>query len=154
MNPDPKIDCAGAPVVVLAGREWFVPVLAMRQARVVVPGLMRLMPVLQDLQSGEASAMARLSEDNFDNIVAVVHAALTRAYPELTHEAFLDLPISTPELVAALGVVTRQTGFFKPSASTEQTEGEAQGETPAPLSSSTGSSPIIASAVESDGATS
>ena len=38
MNPDPKIDCAGAPVVVLAGREWFVPVLAMRQARVVVPG--------------------------------------------------------------------------------------------------------------------
>ena len=108
MNPDPKIDCAGAPVVVLAGREWFVPVLAMRQVRVVVPGLMRLMPVLQDLQSGEASAMARLSEDNFDNIVAVVHAALTRAYPELTHEAFLDLPISTPELVAALGVVTRR----------------------------------------------
>ncbi len=154
MNPDPNIDCAGAPVVVLAGREWFVPVLAMRQARIVVPGLMRLMPALQELQSGEVSAMARLSEDNFNSIVAVVHAALTRAYPALTHEAFLDLPISTPELVAALGVVTRQTGFFKPASASEQTEGEAEGETPAPLNSSTGSSLITASPAASDGATS
>ena len=53
MNPDPNINCAGAPVVTLAGREWFVPVLAMRQARVVVPALMRLMPVLQEMQSGQ-----------------------------------------------------------------------------------------------------
>jgi hypothetical protein len=44
-------------VVTLAGREWFVPVLAMRQARVVVPALMRLMPVLQEMQSGQPQAM-------------------------------------------------------------------------------------------------
>ena len=58
-----------------AGREWFVPVLAMRQARVVVPALMRLMPVLQEMQSGQPSAMARLSEENYDAIIAVVNAA-------------------------------------------------------------------------------
>ena len=139
MNPDPKINCAGAPVVALAGREWFVPTLAMRQSRIAVPGLMRLMPVLQSLQSGDAAAMARLDEETYDTILNVVHAALTRAYPTLTREAFLDLPASTPELIAALAVVTRQTGFFK---SAEDPAGEAKGETAsnstAPLSVSIG----------------
>jgi len=136
MNPDPKIDCVNAPVVTLAGREWFVPVLAMRQARVVVPGLMRLMPVLQAMQTGDAVAMSHLSQENFDTIVDVVHGALTRAYPALTREAFLDLPASTPELVAALTIVTRQTGFFKPA----DALGEPLGETraTAPQHSSTG----------------
>ena len=132
MNPNPNIDCSGAPVVTLAGREWFVPVLAMRQARVVVPALMRLMPVLRDMQSGEPAAMARLSSDDYDAIIAVVHAALTRAYPELSREAFLDLPASTPELVAALGVVTRQTGFFKPADAAEEALGENSGGDDAP----------------------
>jgi hypothetical protein len=138
MNPDPKIDCDDAAIVVLAGREWFIPVLAMRQSRIVVPGLMRLMPLLGELQSAGSSAMAKLGEEEFDIILAVVHAALTRAYPQLTREAFLDLAISTPELIGALGIVTRQTGFFRASGPGEKILGEAQGETPAPLTSSTG----------------
>lgn len=138
MTPDPRIDCADAPVVTLAGREWFVPVLAMRQARVVVPGLMRLMPLLGELQSGEPRAMAKLGEAEFDDIVTVVHAALTRAYPDLSREDFLDLSISTPELIGALGVVTKQTGFFRPAPAGETQAGEAPGETPAPQNSSTG----------------
>jgi hypothetical protein len=138
MNPDPKADCGGAPVVVLAGQEWFVPVLAMRQSRIVVPGLMRLMPLLGELQSGQTNAMAKLGEEEFDVIVAVVHAALTRAYPNLTRDEFLDLAISTPELIGALGVVTRQTGFFKPADAGEKNGGEARGEQPAPRNSSTG----------------
>jgi hypothetical protein len=154
VNPEPSIDCSGAPVVTLAGREWFVPVLAMRQARIVVPALMRLMPVLQSLQSGEA---APLSEQDYDAILDVVHAALTRAYPRLTREEFLDLPASTPELIAALAVVTRQTGFFKPADGGEDHPGEALGEaakaSTAPQEVSTGSSPIIASAPENPGTT-
>ena len=124
MSPDPQIDCANAAVVTLAGREWFVPVLAMRQARVVVPALMRLMPVLQNLQSGATEGAAQLSEKDYDAILDVVHAALTRAYPRLTRDEFLDIPASTPELIAALAVVTRQTGFFKP-AEAEVSQGEA-----------------------------
>lgn len=115
LSPDPQIDCVDAAVVTLAGREWFVPLLAMRQARIVVPALMRLMPVLQNLQSGAAMGAAQLSQADYDAILDVVHAALTRAYPRLTREEFLDLPASTPELIAALAVVTRQTGFFKPA---------------------------------------
>jgi hypothetical protein len=115
LSPDPQVDCANAAVVTLAGREWFVPALAMRQARIVVPALMRLMPVLQNLQSGATEGAAQLSENDYDAILDVVHAALTRAYPRLTRDEFLDLPASTPELIAALAVVTRQTGFFTPT---------------------------------------
>ena len=125
MNPDPKIDCAGAAVVTLAGQEWFVPVLAMRQARIVVPALMRLMPTLERLQSGGA---AQLSEADYDAILDVVHAALTRAYPTLSREAFLDIPASTPELIATLATVTKQTGFFRASEG-EIASGEILGET-------------------------
>jgi hypothetical protein len=124
LSPDPQIDCANAAVVTLAGREWFVPVLAMRQARIVVPALMRLMPVLQNLQNGATMGVAQLSQADYDAILDVVHAALTRAYPRLTRDEFLDLPASTPELIAALAVVTRQTGFFKP-AEAEAPVGEA-----------------------------
>ncbi|QGM45834.1 hypothetical protein [Methylocystis heyeri] len=138
MTPDPKINCDGAAIVVLAGREWFIPVLAMRQSRIVVPGLMRLMPLLAELQSGRSSAMAKLGEEEFDVILDIVHAALTRAYPHLTRDAFLDFAISTPELIGALGIVTRQTGFFKTAEPGEKNVGEARGETPAPLNSSIG----------------
>ena len=126
-TPDQSLIAPGCPVVTLAGREWFVPVLAMRQARVVVPALMRLMPVLQEMQGGDPSAMAGLSEEHFENIIAIVHGALTCAYPTLTRDEFLDLPASTAELIAAIGVVTRQTGFFKPAE--EAAPGETKGET-------------------------
>ena len=144
---DPSLDYAACPVVTLAGREWFVPALAMRQARVVVPALMRVMPLLGRMQGGDGAAMAGLSEDHFDNIIAIVHAALTRAYPDLTREEFLDLPASMTELIAALGVVTRQTGLFKPAE--DAAVGEQMGETTnlstAPRPHSTESSPTTAS---------
>ena len=41
---------------------------------------------------------------------------------------FLDLPASTPELVAALGVVTRQTGFFRPADASGDGLGETWGD--------------------------
>ena len=53
-----------------------------------------------------------LSEDNFESIITVVHGALTRAYPALTRDEFLDLPISTSELIGALPPIIRQAGYF------------------------------------------
>ena len=117
LKPDQSLIAPGCPIITLAGREWFVPVLAMRQSRVVFPALMRIMPLLEEMQSGESAAMAALSEENYDAIITAVHAALTRAYPELSREMFLDLPASMQELIAAITVVTRQTGAFKPAAS-------------------------------------
>ena len=134
LQPDHKLDYAGAPLVVFAGREWFIPRLALRQSRIVVPGLLRLLPVLETLQENPAA----LAEAQFEELIAVVHAALTRAYPELGREAFLDLEITVAELAAAVPVIMRQTGFFKPAGAAA---GEAGGETAslsaAPQSNST-----------------
>lgn len=121
LQPDQSLIAPGCPVVTLAGREWFVPTLAMRQSRVIVPALMRVMPALDEIQSNPHA----LSEEHFESIIAAIHAALTRAYPTLTLDDFLDLPVSTAELIAAITVVTRQTGAFKPAAAVapeEQTE--------------------------------
>ena len=51
MKPDLKVDCARAAIVELGGQEFFVPVLALRQARIAVPGLLKLMPRLNAIQA-------------------------------------------------------------------------------------------------------
>ena len=123
MIPDPKIDCAGAPVITLAGSEWFVPQLAMRQLRIVVPGIMRVVPLLKTIETDPAS----IGEADIDAIIRVVHTALTRAYPTLTFDTFLDMPITTAESISALHPIMRQSGFWKPADDTAV--GEAPGET-------------------------
>jgi len=119
MRPDPRSNCAGAPVVNLGGQEFFVPALALRQARVVVPGLLRLMPRLNTIQArigaGDPLGAALLEQGDIDLMIDVVHCGLTRAYPDLSRECLLDLQAGLAELVAALAVVARQTGLFTPT---------------------------------------
>lgn len=116
MTPDPKIDCARAAVVALGGREFFVPVLALRQARIVVPGLLKLMPRLNAIQgriaAGDPLAAAALERDDVDLMIEVVHCGLTRAYPGFSRDELLDLEAGFSELAAALAVIARQTGLF------------------------------------------
>ena len=70
--PDQSLIEPGCPVVMLAGREWFLPTLALRQSRVVVPALLRALPDL----SGLPSNLAFLSEDSFESIIDVVYVGL------------------------------------------------------------------------------
>ncbi|HUO54276.1 MAG TPA: hypothetical protein VMU18_06030 [Rhodoblastus sp.] len=126
MKPDPKIDCARAPVVALGGREFFVPVLALRQARVVVPGLLKLMPRLNAVQArigaGDPLGATLLDRDDVELMIDVVHCGLTRAYPDLSRDDLLDLEAAFPELVSALAAIARQTGLF--AAAEAQSPGE------------------------------
>jgi hypothetical protein len=119
MKPDPKVDCARAPVVGLAGQEFFVPLLALRQARVVVPGLLKLMPRLNAIQTrigaGDPLAATLLDRDDVELMIDVVHCGLTRAYPDFARDDLLDLQAGFTELVAALGIIARQTGLFAPA---------------------------------------
>src|SRR5208283_2675611 len=121
MQIDPKVDCSAASVVTLAGREWFLPPLAPRQARKVIPALMRLLPKLASLES---AASAGLDEATFDELIDIVHVSLTRAYPALSRDEFLDLPIKTTELIAAIWAALKQSGL-----QSESDVGEAPGET-------------------------
>jgi hypothetical protein len=118
MKPDPKIDCASAPVVALGGRELYVPLLALRQARIVVPGLLKLMPRLNAIQTrmgvGDPLAATLLDRDDVDLMIDIVQCGLTRAYPDFSRDDLLDLQAGFTELVAALGIIARQTGLFAP----------------------------------------
>lgn len=121
MNPDSKIDCAGAPVVALGGAEFFVPALALRQARIAVPGLLKLLPRLNAIQqrigAGDPLAAALLEQDDVELMIDVVHCGLTRAYPDFSRENLLDLQADFADLIAALAVIARQTGLFAPTES-------------------------------------
>jgi len=118
MRIDPKIDCAHAPVAALGGREFFIPALSLRQARVVVPGLLKLLPRLNAIQArigaGDPMAASQLEPDDFDLMIDVVHSGLSRAYPEFTRDDLLDLEAGFADLAGALAIIAQQTGLFTP----------------------------------------
>lgn len=118
MSPDPKVDCARAAVIELGGLEFFIPQLALRQARIVVPGLLKLMPRLNAIQAriaaGDPLGATLLEQDDIELMIDVVHSGLTRAYPEFSREDVLDLQAAFADLIAALAVIARQTGLFSP----------------------------------------
>jgi hypothetical protein len=90
----------GDPTITIAGRAWPVPLLAPRQNRVVLPGLMRL---------GKEPA------EQYETLLDIVFAALTRAHPSITREEFEDWPIATWELVESIPVIAKQTGLLRSS---------------------------------------
>jgi hypothetical protein len=97
----------GRPVV-LAGRDWVMADLAPRQFRKVIPAILSL---------GSVRASGDLDEAKIDRLLDALYFALTRNYPDLAREEFLDLPIRLPELFAALPALCLAAGL-------EQREGE------------------------------
>jgi hypothetical protein len=116
MNLNPKINTVGAAVITLAGGEYFIPVLALRQARIAVPGLLKLLPRLNAIQArigaGDPLGAVLLDQDDVELMIDVVHSGLSRAYPDFSRENLLDLEAGFAELIAALAVIARQTGLF------------------------------------------
>lgn len=104
-----------APTITLAGKPWPIPELAPRQLRIVVPGLVRL----QGLNTQSITA------DQMDAIFDVVLAAVRRAHPDTDREAFMDWPISTAELLAALPVIATQAGMLSQGPEKDAAPGEA-----------------------------
>ena len=126
LRPDPKLDYVGVPVITIAGVQLFVPELALRQNRRVVPALIELLPRLDRIKANPTS----ISEDDYDGFLNVIHIALTRAYPGLTLDELLDEKVSIVEIIGAIQVIAKQTGLFE--FKTAPAPGESEGE-PAPL---------------------
>lgn len=99
-EPDEKLDLAAARVVRLAGRDWFIAPLSLRQILAVADHVPKLSAIGVDTVSGER--LAPLAE--------VLWHGLRRGHPRLTREEYFDLPITIAELVAALPVVIEQAG--------------------------------------------
>lgn len=84
----------------MGGREWEVPALSFKQVR-------RLAPQIDALSSLSTST---ISEEQMAGICTIVHAALSRNYPEVTLdqvEDFMDLRNAGPTILAVMG----QSGF-------------------------------------------
>jgi hypothetical protein len=103
LDRDETIDLATARPVRLAGQDFHVAPLSLRQILAIADYVPKLSGIGFDNLSGER--LAPLAE--------VLWHGLRRAHPRLTHDEFFDLPITIAELVAALPVVIEQAGGRK-----------------------------------------
>jgi hypothetical protein len=100
LEPDETLDHATARTVRLAGRDFHVAPLSLRQILAIADHVPKLAAITPDNISGE-----RLLP-----VAEVVWHGLRRAHPALTRDEFLDLPITIAEMFAALPVVIEQAG--------------------------------------------
>ena len=103
LEPAENLDLAAARLVRLAGRDFHVAPLSLRQILAIADQVPKLSAIGAENLSGER--LVPLAE--------VVWHGLRRVYPKLTREEFLELPITIGELVAALPVVIEQAGGQK-----------------------------------------
>ena len=103
LDLDESIDLSSARTVRLAGRDFYVAPLSLRQILAIADYVPKLSGITAENMSGER--LAPLAE--------VLWHGLRRAHPKLTREEFFDLPIPLGELVAALPVVIEQAGGRK-----------------------------------------
>jgi hypothetical protein len=103
LERDDSIDPATVRLVQLAGREFGVAPLSLRQILAVADYVPKLSAIGPENLSGER--LAPLAE--------VLWHGLRRGHPKLEREEFFDLPMTVAELVAALPVVIEQAGGKK-----------------------------------------
>jgi len=100
LDPDDTLDLTTARAVRLAGRDFCVLPLSLRQILAIADYVPKLSGIGVDNLSGER--LLPLCE--------VLWHGLRRGHPRLTRDEFFDLPITIAELVAALPVVIEQAG--------------------------------------------
>lgn len=132
----------GTAYITLAGQSWPIPKLAVRQWRVVVPGVFKLMgnfgPMFEKMRQGDMTGVAAaqhfsLTQELTELMVEVIQAALSRATPRITKEHVLDMECDMTELMASLPVIMKQAGLFSAEPAqtrTASTSGEARTESP------------------------
>jgi hypothetical protein len=100
LERDETIDLATARMVRLAGHDFHVAPLSLRQIIAIADYVPKLSGITAENVSG--ARLAPLAE--------VLWHGLRRAHPKLTRDEFLDLPIPIGELITALPVVIEQAG--------------------------------------------
>lgn len=124
---DNAFDVSAVPDVVIGGRKWPVPMLTAKQNRIIDPLILGLLPVFAEWQNDRAGALAKIGTRHYDALLDIAFAAISRSQPDLTREAFLELPVTLPELIAAFSIIAQQTGIFEKAAPGDMPVGEEQG---------------------------
>lgn len=131
-------EIAAAPAVTLGGRKFFIPKLAVKQNRVVVSSLGKILPmvamfetmVIKGADGNPTVDMKRMLTMTIDDetwglLLNSVYAACTRGQPEFTRDEFDDMPIGNDEILMALPIVMMQSfAFTKKEAGSQATPGE------------------------------
>lgn len=112
--------------VTLGGQLWPVPVLNAKQNKIIDPLILGLLPLFSGWQDDRAGTLAKFGAAQYDALLEIAYVAVSRMQPDLTRAAFLDLPITLPELIVAFGIIAQQTGIFQ-NAPGETPPGEAAG---------------------------
>ena len=89
------------PTIRLAGQDYPIRPLAIRQMRVVIPAMVRL----------KGLRIEAITEAQIGDLVSIVYQAVYPAQDKLTREDFSGLPISPLELMQSLPVIAQQTGM-------------------------------------------
>ena len=100
LDRDESIDLAAARVVRLAGLDFYVAPMSLRQILAIADHVPKLSGITAENMSAE-----RLTP-----LAEVLWHGLRRAHPKLARDEFYGLPITLGELVAALPVVIEQAG--------------------------------------------
>ncbi len=99
------------PTIKLAGKDYPVKPLVVKQLRVVVPAMMRL----------RGARIESITEAQFDDLVEIAFLSVCPCQAGLTRDAFTDLPVKAIELMEAISVIAEQSGMV----TKEQSPGEA-----------------------------
>jgi hypothetical protein len=150
LTRDPKIDVSEAKTIRLAGEDYYIPLLMLRQTVKIGPLIPQILRIV-NRRSAAFNALAELAErtkqaeqrgepppeqDNSELMEAIalseeettiaikaLAAGLSRAYPGVTVETLYDMPIEIGEIVVALTTVIMQTRAAKQAG--DQPAGEA-----------------------------
>jgi len=109
-------------VITLAGKEWKIPKMALRQNRELQPLYGQIAPSILR----EGTRVDEITPEQLDILARIAFLAANRADPNLTEEEFEEMPVGLAELIEALMPIMIQSGLFKKR---EDTPGETQGET-------------------------
>ena len=108
--------------IVLAGREWRLPHLTFRTIKSVQPILFDVYTRISSAD-GDAAKGAAIDEEQLNRLAAATWRAIATVDPEMSFEAFLDLPFSVGELISAFPALAQAAGLKAASSATATAEG-------------------------------
>lgn len=100
--------------VILGGKEWVVPMLAVKYNKIIDPLILSLLPTFAMWQADKGAALSSLNEQKYNDLLTIAYTALKAGNP-IKQEEFEEMPVTLPELVTAFSIIAQQTGVFAKS---------------------------------------
>ncbi len=113
----------GEATVRLAQKDWAVPMLSVRQNKVIDPIILSMLPVFAEWNNDKFAALQKIGADHYDRLLEMTFHAIHKASPTLSRDEYQDFSITLPELIAAFPIIAQQTGIFSRDASGEALAG-------------------------------